>query len=380
MKLKIKTINLLPVCILLIGIFHSEKIYSKKLCEESFLDRKIRDFFSIRANFQKYRFLDGYIRFSEDEFGGDMKKAVMRVAHALGKEFKKLEWPQFYGTVQKFYEVRKEILNPDGSIKEKYKTMEGCVLASEKWFNGNMSETFSNVLSAVGRRNFNRLGWNHFDGTVREYKYIKETLLTENGSIKEKYKTMEGYERFTYERFKEDVVIKVDVIKEDSAVKEAMDRVFVNVLAVLGKNLFTELGWRAFNGTLQEYRALKARIFNKDGSVNLEYKDMNGCARLAKEVFFGNMSKTFNNVLSMLGQIDPLNWVMFPGTSQQFYALQADVKQYYPRYYRRLTGQRRVAKKIFSRNTKKAYDILSKFGEIFGLNGEEFFRLGWVRR
>ena len=318
--MKLKMTILIFIC--LIEIFHPEKVYSK-ICEQGFsnkeLNRKLRSLFAVRENMEIYMNVKGYIRFANDYFDGNMNQAIMRVSYALDTfTFNRLGWRHFYGKVETFQEIRNRVLNSDGSIKEEYKTMDGYVRATEEWFEGRMLDTYISVLGVLGKKRFYQLDWRQFPGTLHEFRQVQDILLDSNGVIKEEYKYMNGYERFT-----EDYVTK------------NMYRDFSSVSTVLGSQKFKELGWRQFHGTLEEFRNIKNRVLITNGIVNNEYKGMIGCARLAKEMFFGKMSKAFINVLSVLGRetFDQLGWRQFPGTTTQFYLLQSDFKKYYPWQY-----------------------------------------------
>ena len=325
---------------------------------------------------EEYVGMEGYALFSEKETEGKMLKAFKNVSAVLSKlEFERLGWQQFQGTVFEFRALRNKILNKDGNVKEEYVGMEGYALFSEKETEGNMLKTFINVSAVLNKAEFERLGWQGFQGTVSEFRVFRNKILNNSGNVKEEYVSMDGYALFS-----------------EKETEGKMRKAFQNVSAVLNKAEFERLGWQSFQGIVSEFRAFRNKILNKDGNVKEEYVGMDGYALFSEKETEGKMQKAFHNVSAVLdkAEFERLGWQGFQGTSVQFHALLEDFIENYSEGYEGLRGQQRVADQIFKGDTLKTYKNVSVlrgyfFGEGRGkggqlIKGKEFRALDWIRQ
>ena len=320
--------------------------------------------------------MGGYALFSEKEAEGKMQKAFKNVSAVLNKaEFERLGWQHFQGTVSEFRAFRNKILNKDGSVREEFAGMEGYAFFAEDRTEGNMQKAFQNVSSVLDKAEFERLGWQGFQGTVSEFRALRNKILKGNGNVKEEYVGMDGYALFS-ERYMEGKIQKA----------------FQNVSSVLDKAEFAKLDWQQFQGTVSEFRAFRNKILNQEGSVRGEYVGMEGYVLFSEQETAGKMLKAFINVSSALDKAEfaDLDWQHFQGTAIQFHALLEDFIENYPEGYKGLRGQQRVADQIFKGDRLKTYRNVSVlrgyfFGEGKGKDGRiikhrEFRALDWIRQ
>ena len=112
-------------------------------------------------------------------------------------------WQKVYETVTKLKTLEGKILNLNGSVKEKYKGMEGYEQFSLDYMKGNMNRTFRSLSALLDKETFKELGWQQFQGTVKEFRKIREQILNSDGSVKEEYKGMKGYVQFAKDYYEE---------------------------------------------------------------------------------------------------------------------------------------------------------------------------------
>ena len=182
--------------------------------------------------------------------------------------------------------LKARILNNNGSVREEYMGMDGYALFSEKETGGKMLQVFINVSSVLDKAEFERLGWQQFQGTVPEFRAFRNKILNNNGSVREEYVGMEGYAFFA-----------------EKETEGKMQKAFQNVSSVLDKAEFERLGWQGFRGTVSEFRAFRNKILNKDGSVREGFAGMEGYAFFAEDRTEGKMPKAFQNVSSVLDKL-----------------------------------------------------------------------------
>ena len=248
---------------------------------------------------EEYTGMEGYASFSDSYFSGDMLKAYMNVSAVLEKsKMTQMDWQCFQGEVSEFNKLREKILNEDGSVKEEYIGMKGYASFSDSYFLGNMLKAYMNVSAVLEKSKMAQLGWQSFQGEVSEFNKLREKILNEDGSIKEKYTRMEGYASFA------DIHFSGNMLKA-----------YNNVSAVLGgfhaiREL--DLGWKVFKGTVNQFVGLKD-LFNRYDLTKLE--GVKGQERVAREIFKNNMTKAYNNVSvlreELLGSreaFNKLNW------------------------------------------------------------------------
>ena len=154
---------------------------------------------------EEYKGSDGYVLFAEKYFGGDMKKAYQNVSAVLGggsRLMKQLAWQVYQGQVSDFNKLRDKILNSDGSIKEEYKGSDGYASFTKKYFEGDMLKAYQNVSAVLGGvREMRRLniGWKQFQGTVDQFKDLKDLF---KNNKREELEGEKGQSRVAREIFK----------------------------------------------------------------------------------------------------------------------------------------------------------------------------------
>ena len=253
---------------------------------------------------EEYKGSDGYALFTEKYFEGDMLKAYINVSAVLGggsRLMKQLDWQQYQGQASDFNKLREKILNEDGSIREEYKGNDGYVSFAEKYFEGNMQKAYLNVSAVLGggSRLMKQLDWQAYLGSVSDFNKLREKVLNEDGSIKEEYKGSVGYVNFAKKYF------------EDNMLKA-----YQNVSSVLGgfrEMRRLKLGWKSFQGTVDQFKDLK-KLF--ESIEREELKGEKGQLRVAREIFKGNKRRAYDMVSALREELleskeafDELDWI-----------------------------------------------------------------------
>ena len=321
---------------------------------------------------EEYTGSDGYVKFAKEHFESDMQKAYEKVSSVLGggsRLMKQLDWQQYHGQVSDFNKLREKILNKDGSIREEYKGRDGYTLFAEEYFEGDMLKAYLNVSAVLGggSRLIKQLDWQAYLGSVSDFNKLREKVLNEDGSIKEKYKGSDGYALFAEKYFEGD-----------------MQKAYQNVSAVLGggSRLMKQLDWQQYQGQVSDFNKLREKILNEDGSIKEEYKGRDGYANFSKKYFEGNMQKAYVNVSAVLGGVLEirklkLGWKNFEGTTDQFKNLKDLFKNNKREELKGEKGQLRVAREIFKGNKKRAYDMVSALREELLGSKKAFHELDW---
>ncbi len=200
--------------------------------------------------------------------------------------------------------------------------------------------------------------------------FIRGILFNPDGSPKGEYiGQMEGYPRFAEDHF-----------------AGAMQKAFLNASAVLTEKERKLFGWQVFQGPVAEFRAMRGKLFNPDGSPKEKYRgQMEGYPRFAEDHFAGAIQKAFQNASAGLTEKERklFGWKKFKGHVSQFHSLIEDFLEHYPKGWMGPEGhQSRVADKIFKGNKNTAYMNVSVLGGyLFGADATAEFRaLGWRRQ
>ena len=312
---------------------------------------------------------EGYPLFADEYFDGKMQQTFQNVSAVLSKkEMELLGWQQFHGSTEEFRQLRSKLFNPDGSIKQQYiGQAEGYPLFADEYFDGKMNKSFQNVSAVLSKQEMEQLGWQQFQGITEKFRQLRGKLFNPDGSIKQQYiGQAEGYPLFADEYF-----------------DGKMQQTFINVSAALSSQEMKRLGWQQFQGTAEEFRQLRGKLFNPDGSIKQQYiGQAEGYPLFADQYFEGQMLKTFINVSAVASkqEMEQLGWKNFIGTVKQFQALELDFLERYPKGWIGLDGQKRVADSIFQENKIAAYRNVSALREyFFGGDGAGFRELGWLR-
>ena len=404
----------------------------------AFRDKILRENGRMR---EEYVGRNGYVLFSEKYMDGQMQKAFINVSSVLDKvEFQKLDWQHFQGTVSEFRVLRDKIVKDNGRMREEYVGMEGYALFAEKYMDGQMQKAFQNVSSVLDKVEFQKLGWQQFQGTVSEFRVLRDKIFKENGRVREEYVGMKGYALFAEDRteakmqkafqnvssvldkvefqkldwqqfqgtvsefraFRDKILNKEESVREGYVGMEGyalfaekymdgqMPKTFRNVSSVLDKVEFQKLDWQGFQGTVSEFRVLRDKIVKENGRLREEYVGMEGYALFAEKYMDGQMQKAYQNMSAVLDKAGfaDLGWKKFQGTVVQFHALLEDFIEHYPEGYKGLEGQQRLANQIFKGDKLITYRNVSVlrgyfFGEGKGKDGKfikhrEFRVLDWI--
>ena len=251
---------------------------------------------------EEYKGSDGYINFSKKYFEDDMEKAYKNVSAVLGggsRLMKQLDWQGYQGQMSDFNKLMEKILNEDGSIREEYTGSDGYASFAEKYFEGDMLKAYKNVSAVLGGGSslMKQLDWQQYQGQVSDFNKLR--YINEDGSIKEKYKGSDGYVMCAEDHFYGN-----------------MQKTYQNVSSVLGgvhemKRL--KLGWKSFQGTVDQFKDLK-KLFESIEREELE--EERGQSRVAREIFKGNKRKAYDMVsvlreelLESAKAFKELNWI-----------------------------------------------------------------------
>ena len=362
-----------PVFVLILAFFPSFADYSdgsSSACWESIqkidIDKKrlISALFDSSGKLnQEFVGKEGYARFAKKYTDSNMLKAFKLVSAVLDKSlFLKLGWQAFLGTVSEYKTLKPKILNKKGEIKQEFVGREGYARFAKQHFNSIMLKTFINVSAVLDKDLFLKLGWQAFQGTVSEYKTLKPKILNETGEIKQEFIGREGYARFAKKHFRSN-----------------MTKTFVNVSAVLDKDLFLKLNWQTFQGTAREYIELRSKILNETGEIKQEFIGREGYARFAEKHSKSNMKKAFVNVSAVLDKdlFLKLNWQTFRGTASEYRELRSKIlneKGEIKQEFAGGEGYVRFAEKHFKTNMTKTFINVSAI-----LDKSLFLKLNWQK-
>ena len=311
---------------------------------------------------------EGNARYAETHHDSQMQKAFTNVSAVLSKaEMKELGWQQYQGTVKEFQEERSRVLNEQGGLREEFIGMEGYALYAETHHDSQMERAFRNVSAVLSKAEMKELGWQTYHGAVKEFQEERSRVLNEQGGLREEFIGQEGYALYA-----------------ETHHDSQMQRVFMNVSAVLSKVEMKELGWQKYEGTDSSFREERGYLFNKQGKLKEEFIGPEGYALYAKRHHDSQMQRAFTNVSAVLSKAEMknLNWKTFQGTTGQFYQLRDYFKAHRFEDYQGHEGQRKIAVLIFKGNSTAAYMNVSTLREYLFSNKDEFKDLrhtGWSR-
>ena len=190
---------------------------------------------------------------------------------------------------------------------------------------------------------------------------ISQKVIKNKPLFIKSYKGQEGYLRFV----------------EELSNSDGMNYVFNLVSKILNKNQMKELGWQQYQGSLSEYRKLRAKILDRNGRLRPEYIGMEGYALFAEQEFSGEMQKTYVNVSAILDtkQMKELGWQAYLGRVSEYRELRAKILdqngELRPEYIG-MEGYALFAEQEFSGEMLKTYVNVSAI-----LNKKQMKVLGW---
>ena len=312
---------------------------------------------------------EGYPQFADDHYNGKMQKAFINISSVLTKkEMEELGWQSYQGNSTEFRKERDKLYNPDGSIKAKYVGQEeGYPQFADDHYNRKMQKAFINISSVLTKEEMRELGWQSYQGNSTEFRKERGKLYNPDGSLKKEYIGQEeGYPQFA-----------------DDYYGGTMKKAFINISSVLTKEEMDQLGWQSYQGTSSEFRDLRSKLYNPDGSLKEEYIGQEeGYPRFADDHFDGRMQKAFANVSAVLTTEErkELGWKVFQGNTRQYNALIEDFLYNYPGGWQGQEGQQRIADQIFRGNRTAIYSNVSVLRDyLFGKDStQEFRELSWA--
>ena len=351
------------------------QLVSKQLGKVRFKKLGWQEFFGSTRRFRKLRSLildengnvreefvgmEGYARFADQEFSGDMNEAYFNISSVLGGVssglMKRLGWQGFRGSTERFRELRSLILDERGNVREEFVGMGGYACFADQEFSGDMLKTYKNISSVLGgvnSRYMKRLDWQEFYDSTEIFHKLRSLILDESGNVREGFVGMEGYARFA-----------------DQEISGDMKKTYMNISSVLGgasNKLMKRLGWQAFHGSTETFRKLRNLILDENGNVREEFVGMEGCTRFADQEFSGDMFKTYQNISSVLGgaksrSMKELGWQEFKGSTKRFRELRdiiLDESGNVREEFVGMEGYTRFADQEFSGDMKKTYMNIS---------------------
>ena len=310
---------------------------------------------------ENYRDMPGYARFARDHYGRNMRKTFLNISAVLDKGvFKLLGWQRFHGSVEEFEELRGKILDTEERVREEYRSMSGQALFARKYYRRDMQKTFLNISAVLDKEVFKLLDWQQFQGSVEEFEGLEGQILDKEGKLREEYQGMSGQALFARKYY-----------------GKGMQKTFLNISAVLDKEVFKLLDWQQFQGSVEEFEGLRGKILDKEGRVREEYRGMSGQALFARKYYRRDMQKTFKNVSAVLDRevFKLLRWQRFQGTVEDFEGLRGrilDEEGKVREEYRGMSGQALFARKYYGRDMQKTFKNISAV-----LDKEVFKLLHW---
>ena len=161
------------------------------------------------------------------------------------------------------------------------------VKASDLYYDGKMSTTYSKIKKALGPE-FTKLTWpTRYEGTIQERQREVERL----SSSASEFNGRSGYARYANLYYDGD-----------------MTKALRNVRSVLGSDKFRDLDWpTVYAGSTQEF-ARDRQILS--GSEKESYLGNDGYILFAKKYYAGDLLKTKSNISSALTprELDELSW------------------------------------------------------------------------
>ena len=146
---------------------------------------------------EKYIGQEGYALFAKDHYGRAMQKAFMNVSSVLNEsEFKELGWQKFHGSELEFHELRGKILDESGKLREKYIGQEGYALFAKDHYKELCKRLLRMSSSVLSESEFNKLGWQEFNGSELEFHELRGKILDESGEAEREVYRSRGLRSF----------------------------------------------------------------------------------------------------------------------------------------------------------------------------------------
>ena len=265
---------------------------------------------------QEYQGSKGYIRYSDEFYGGerkelgDMQITYKNVSAVLSESEKKnLNWKSYEGNTKEFREERSQILDETGNIKQEYQGLEGYIRYADEFYggerkeSGDMQKTYRNVSAVLSESEKKNLKWKTYQGNTKEFRKERSKVLDETGNIKQEYQGLKGHIRYA-----------------DEFYNGKMLQTYINVSAVLSESEKKNLKWKTYQGNTKEFRKERSKVLDETGNIKQEYQGLKGHIRYADEFYNGKMFKTYINVSAVLSELEKksLNWQIYQGNTKEF--------------------------------------------------------------
>ncbi len=317
----------------------------------------------LQNNIEDYQYNKGYIYIADTYFNGSLLKTYRFVASILEPaQFKQLKWQKIHGSTQKFYNVQKEFVDENGEVKKEFIGIEGYIAFADKFFDGYMIKTFTNISAIFGVKKIQEAGWSIFNGTTQDVYQIRNGILDKNGNVIKDYIGMQGFALFAEFYFNKN-----------------MSKTFRNVNVAIGKNNFQNLRWQYFMGATQDFDTIYSLVVDKNDQIRKEVIGPDGLIYIAKEYFGNSVHTAFQNISAVLGNtmFNKLRWKTFNGHVKDYQAVKNLINSFnsthsFIKEYSDTQGYIRIADKLTYGNMSRAYEVLSL---ILGL--KQFQKLRW---
>ncbi len=151
-----------------------------------------------------YGGLDGYMRFADDYFNGQMQSAYKTLSALMkpGDEgLKVMNWPgQIYGDTDKMRALQKAI--EDGELQKMYGGLDGYMSFANDYFNGQMGSAYQTLsaLMKTGDEGLKVMDWpGYITCDTTKLKELQKAMVA--GEIQKTYGGLDGYMLFADDHF-----------------------------------------------------------------------------------------------------------------------------------------------------------------------------------
>lgn len=265
---------------------------------------EVRTIFSRPAEVANYVGIEGYLRYADKYFSGNMGAAAELTWREISEPEKRmLNWGAAYdGTTDEYRVEPSRLFDAVGNPRSQFLGPAGYVLYADLQYRGRMTRAYRNVMTVLTDTQWKSLQWGvSYRGTTKDYKEERERFFDQDGKLQ--YTGKEGL--FAYaERWYEG----------------NLTRASLNVSAVLTPAEKEALEWgRVYYGTAEEYQEERTRLF--DGLGNAKFIGPQGYMDYAELFYDYDMLMTYRNVHAVLTDSEKqlLNWGnQFHGTVQRY--------------------------------------------------------------
>ena len=300
---------------------------------------------------EEYTGIEGYIRFANKHYEGDMGEAYAGVYFALLETIKKpgdmpknFDWRLFQGTTGELKTALDQILDKDGNSKEEFRGINGYLKFSDQYYDGDMVLAYDSIEEPLDAASISRphileeeLKWTMFFGTTKDFRTIRKDLVIIdpiNGNrLKEEWAGKDLKEKFAI-KYTNGLLLNA-YIQLSSIIK---NKEIINVPKELDNNVvedFEELPDQPLTKKEDELLNKKIKklydsITDSDGYIKEKYLYNKGSILFAKEHYKGDMEDAYQDISIFLNpmQFNQIGWRIFPGTVEGMYKLKDLI--YYP--------------------------------------------------